>query len=80
MRVDTAPDGKSGRGAGGTRPGTGITAAFSLHCGGVLKTATWPASNAHQLYDATVRTVPGDGSDRWIRFRCSPGRRITGPQ
>lgn len=30
--------------------GTGITAAFSLHLGGVLSHATWPAVNCHQLY------------------------------
>ncbi|MFB6173110.1 MAG: mandelate racemase/muconate lactonizing enzyme family protein [Halobacteriales archaeon] len=31
--------------------GTGITAAFSLHCGGVFEGATWPAVNCHQLYE-----------------------------
>ncbi len=30
--------------------GTGLTAAFSLHFGGVCEAATWPAVNCHQLY------------------------------
>lgn len=30
--------------------GTGITAAWSLHFGGVLSHATWPAVNCHQLF------------------------------
>ena len=36
--------------------GTGITAAFSLHFGGVLRQATWPAVNCHQLYTHTLLT------------------------
>jgi len=31
--------------------GTGITAAFSVHCGGVFEKAEWPAINCHQLYE-----------------------------
>jgi galactonate dehydratase len=31
--------------------GTGITAAFSLHCGGVFERATWPAINCHQVFE-----------------------------
>ncbi len=38
--------------------GTGITAAFSLHFGGVLSHATWPAVNCHQLYQHTMLTEP----------------------
>ncbi len=30
--------------------GSGLTAAYSLHFGAVLKQATWPAVNCHQLY------------------------------
>jgi len=30
--------------------GTGITAAFALHCGAVLSHARWPSVNCHQLY------------------------------
>ena len=55
--------------------GTGITAAFSLHCGGVFEQAEWPAINCHQLYThdllvdsiavedgyATVPDAPGLG-------------------
>jgi L-alanine-DL-glutamate epimerase-like enolase superfamily enzyme len=38
--------------------GSGITAAFSLHFGGVLTHATWPAVNCHQLYEQSLLTEP----------------------
>lgn len=38
--------------------GTTITAAFSLHLGGVLSHATWPAVNCHQLYVEPLTTKP----------------------
>lgn len=38
--------------------GTGITAAFSLHFGGVLRQSTWPAVNCHQLYVDDLLTQP----------------------
>ncbi|MEE2705472.1 MAG: enolase C-terminal domain-like protein [Planctomycetota bacterium] len=38
--------------------GTGITAAWSLHFGGVLSHATWPAVNCHQLYTHQLLTKP----------------------
>lgn len=40
--------------------GTGITAAFSLHCGGAFARAEWPAINCHQLYehDLLVDSIP----------------------
>lgn len=38
--------------------GTGITAAWSLHFGGVLSQAQWPAVNCHQLYAHTLLTEP----------------------
>lgn len=38
--------------------GTGITAAWSLHFGGVLSQAQWPAVNCHQLYTHTLLTEP----------------------
>jgi L-alanine-DL-glutamate epimerase-like enolase superfamily enzyme len=31
--------------------GTGITAAFALHCGGVFEQAKWPAITCHRLYE-----------------------------
>lgn len=57
--------------------GSGITAAYSLHFGGVLHQARWPAVNCHQLYThdllskrievkngfAQVPDVPGLGYD-----------------
>ena len=61
--------------------GTGITAAWSLHFGAVLKNATWPAVNCHQLYahdlltrriklpsgKAAIPTGPGLGFDiDWV--------------
>jgi len=40
--------------------GTGITAAFSVHCGGAFARAEWPAINCHQLYehDLLVESIP----------------------
>lgn len=38
--------------------GTGITAAWSLHFGGVLSQAKWPAVNCHQLYEESLLTEP----------------------
>jgi len=38
--------------------GTEITAAYSLHFGGVLSHATWPAVNCHQLYAKNLLTEP----------------------
>jgi L-alanine-DL-glutamate epimerase-like enolase superfamily enzyme len=38
--------------------GTGITAAFSLHFGAVLRQAKWPAVNCHQLYSESVIDRP----------------------
>ncbi len=36
--------------------GTGLTAAWSLHFGGVLSQAKWPAVNCHQLYTHSLLT------------------------
>ncbi len=38
--------------------GTGITAAWSLHFGAVLTSATWPAVNCHQLYEHDLLADP----------------------
>ena len=38
--------------------GSGITAAYSLHFGGVLHQATWPAVNCHQLYEQNLLVEP----------------------
>lgn len=38
--------------------GTGITAAFSLHFGAVLRQARWPAVNCHQLYTHSLLKEP----------------------
>lgn len=38
--------------------GSGVTAAWSLHFGGVLKQAVWPAVNCHQLYEQNTLTEP----------------------
>lgn len=38
--------------------GTGITAAWSLHFGGTLSQAKWPAVNCHQLYTHNLLTDP----------------------
>lgn len=38
--------------------GSGLTAAHSLHFGGVLKQAVWPAVNCHQLFEHDLLTEP----------------------
>jgi L-alanine-DL-glutamate epimerase-like enolase superfamily enzyme len=38
--------------------GSGLTAAHSLHFGGVLKQAIWPAVNCHQLYETDMLVEP----------------------
>jgi galactonate dehydratase len=38
--------------------GTGITAAFSLHFGGITTHSTWPAVNCHQLYKHQLLKTP----------------------
>ena len=38
--------------------GSGLTAAHSLHFGGVLEQAVWPAVNCHQLYENNLLTEP----------------------
>jgi L-alanine-DL-glutamate epimerase-like enolase superfamily enzyme len=38
--------------------GAGMTAAWSLHFGGVLQQARWPAVNCHQLFENDLLTQP----------------------
>ncbi len=38
--------------------GAGLTGALSLHFGGVLQQATWPAVNCHQLFENNLLTEP----------------------
>lgn len=38
--------------------GAGLTAAFSLHFGGVLQQARWPAVNCHQLFEKDLLAQP----------------------
>ncbi|MEZ6130426.1 MAG: enolase C-terminal domain-like protein [Planctomycetaceae bacterium] len=38
--------------------GAGLTAAYSLHFGGALKQARWPAVNCHQLFEDDLLTTP----------------------
>lgn len=38
--------------------GSGLTAAHSLHFGGVLKQAIWPAVNCHQLFETDMLVDP----------------------
>jgi galactonate dehydratase len=38
--------------------GSGLTAAHSLHFGGVLKQALWPAVNCHQLFETDMLVEP----------------------
>ena len=53
--------------------GTSITASFSLHLGGVLSHATWPAVNCHQLYTHTMLTKPIQVSQGLAAVPDEPG-------
>jgi galactonate dehydratase len=53
--------------------GTGITAAFSLHCGGVFEQAKWPAINCHQLYEHPLLEEPIEVEDGHAEVPDSPG-------
>lgn len=53
--------------------GSPITAAFSLHFGGVLELATWPAVNCHQLYIDNLLTAPIVVKDGFAQVPNAPG-------
>jgi galactonate dehydratase len=53
--------------------GTGITAAWSLHFGGVLSHARWPAVNCHQLFTHTLLTQPIRLEDGFAHVPDAPG-------
>ena len=53
--------------------GTGITAAFSLHFAAVLKQATWPAVNCHQLYERDLLATPVRVKDGTAPIPDKPG-------
>ncbi len=53
--------------------GTGITAAWSLHFGGVLSHATWPAVNCHQLYTHQLLVKPIKVEDGFAAVPDGPG-------
>ncbi|MBM79967.1 MAG: dgoA protein [Planctomycetaceae bacterium] len=53
--------------------GTSITATYSLHFGGVLSHATWPAVNCHQLYTHTLLTKPIVVKDGFAKVPDGPG-------
>ena len=53
--------------------GTGITAAYSLHFGGVLKMAQWPAVNCHQLYENDLLVNPIKLENGFAKVPDGPG-------
>ena len=53
--------------------GTGVTAAFSLHFGGVLRQALWPAVNCHQLYTHKILAEPFEVLDGHAQVPDRPG-------
>lgn len=53
--------------------GSDITAAYSLHFGGVLSHATWPAVNCHQLYAHSTLTKPIVVKDGFAEVPSGPG-------
>ena len=53
--------------------GTSITAAWSLHFGGVCANATWPAVNCHQLFTHAMLTEPIVVKEGFAAVPDSPG-------
>jgi galactonate dehydratase len=53
--------------------GSGLTAAYSLHFGAVLRQAQWPAVNCHQLYEDDLLTEPIRVTDGQARVPDRPG-------
>ena len=53
--------------------GSDITAAWSLHFGGVLSHAVWPAVNCHQLFTDSLLTG-NDRGERGAQHRAGPSR------
>lgn len=53
--------------------GSGITAAYSLHFGGVLRMARWPAVNCHQLYTHNLLTKQITVKDGFAKVPDRPG-------
>ena len=53
--------------------GAGLTAAYSLHFGGVLEQAVWPAVNCHQLYEDNLLLEPILLKDGFAAVPDKPG-------
>lgn len=53
--------------------GTGITGAYSLHFGGVLSHARWPAVNCFQLYETPMLTEPIRVKNGFAQVPDKPG-------
>mgnify|MGYP002623507507 CR=1 FL=1 len=53
--------------------GSGVTAAWSLHFGGVLNQAVWPAVNCHQLYEQDLLVEPIHVADGTAAVPETPG-------
>jgi L-alanine-DL-glutamate epimerase-like enolase superfamily enzyme len=53
--------------------GTGLTAAYSLHFGAVLKQAVWPAVNCHQLYEHDLLSLPIQVAGGTAAIPAGPG-------
>ncbi|MFB6219573.1 MAG: enolase C-terminal domain-like protein [Halobacteriaceae archaeon] len=53
--------------------GSALTAAFSLHCGGVCEQATWPGINCHQLYEEQLLAEPIAVEDGRAEVPDDPG-------
>lgn len=53
--------------------GTGITAAFAVHCGGAFERATWPAITCHQLFADDLLAASIDVADGHATVPDAPG-------
>ncbi|WP_330633042.1 mandelate racemase/muconate lactonizing enzyme family protein [Halocatena halophila] len=57
--------------------GTGISAAFSLHCGGVFEQARLPAVNCHQIFESTLLEDPPEVDSGMASVPDGPGLGVT---
>ena len=53
--------------------GTGITAAFALHCGGAFKQATWPAITCREIYEHELLEERIEVEDGYAEVPTDPG-------
>ncbi len=73
VKVQAAQAAETGRPLWLQLVGTGITAAWSAQMGGVLRNATWPAVNCHQLYEHSLLKQPFVVKEGKTQVKDEPG-------